>query len=306
MRFRDGRGSCLAGNGTIRRKHQMNKMVTVGLVAALVAGVAIAQNEVVIVDQTTVVVEEVNPVEVTIESSWVSAYVWRGQVLNSGFVAQPQITIAKSDFSLNVWGNYDLEENYNGNENEFSELDVTLAYTLPVDLNEMSFDVGVISYNFPNNVKQRKFPDSIGKGRRESSESTWEIFAKATVLSWDWIIPSVTVFADIDNGDGSYTLFDVVFPYQVSEYLSLEGGASIGYGSTSYNDYYWGNGKSKDAGVNDYNIYFNAGYEIMENLTASLNLTCTFLEGGQIKDAGGDLYENKDQFWGGLNIAYDL
>jgi hypothetical protein len=278
---------------------RMKKMMTVGLVAVLAAGMVSAQNEVVIVDQT-VVVEEVDTVQVTAEVALMSAYVWRGQVLNSDFVAQPQITIVKGDFSFNVWGNYDLVENVNGNENEFSELDVTLAYSLPVDLNQMAFDVGLIGYTFENNAPG-------------ADDTTWELFGSATVLSWDWIIPSLTVFTDIDNGDGVYALFDVVFPYEVSEYLTIEGGVSMGYGSTSYNDYYWdnsfvdGNGrKTKDAGINDYNIYFNASYEIAENLTASLNVTYTTLEGGEIKDAGDDLYEDDDQLFGGVNVAYDF
>jgi hypothetical protein len=268
-------------------------MVTVGLVAALAAGVASAQEEVVIVDQT-VVVEEASTTEVTLESSLLSAYVWRGQVINDGVVAQPQLTVAKGDFSLNVWANYDLEENHAGSKNEISEIDFTLAYSLPIDINQMAFDVGLINYSFPNNTDE------------PSAESTTELFATATVLSWDWVIPSLSVFADIGNGDGSYYLFDVVFPYQISEYLSVEGGVSMGYGSTSYNDYYFDNGSGKDAGINDYNLYGNVSYEIAENLTASLNLTYTTLEGGSIADAGDDLYADDDQFWGGVNIAYDF
>ena len=42
----------------------------------------------------------------------------------------------------------------------------------------------------------------------------------------------------------------------------------------------------------------------MENLTASLNLTYTLVEGGSIGDS--DTYEDNQKFWGGLNIAYDF
>ena len=272
----------------------MKKMMTAGLVAVLAAGVASAKDEVVIVDQT-VVVEEAASVEVTAETALISSYVWRGQVRNNGFVVQPQLTVAKGDFSFNVWGNYDLEENYQGSENELSEIDLSLAYTLPLDINEMAFDVGLINYSFPNT------------GDDESSDSTTELFVSATVLSWaDILIPSFTLFGDIGNGDGTYFLIDLVFPYEVSEYLSIEGGVSMGYGSTSYNDYYWDNGSSKDDGMNDYNFYCNAGYEIAENLTASLNLTYTVLEGGEIDSAANDIYEDNEKFWGGVNLAYDF
>jgi hypothetical protein len=276
----------------------MNKIVTVGMVAALAVGIATAQDEVVMVDQT-IVVEEVSTTEVTLETSLLSAYVWRGQVINDGFVAQPQLSLAKGDFSLAVWGNYDLEENSAGSKNELSEIDITLAYNVPVDLNQFDFNVGLINYSFPNN------------GDTPSAESTTELFVSATLKSWDWMIPSLTVYGDTGNGDGTYSQLSVIFPYEFSEYLSVEGGFSVGYGSTSYNDYYFDNsgpfsGSKKDAGVNDYNVYLSAAYEIAENLTAGVNVTYTALDGGSIADAGNDIYSDDDQVWGGVNVAYDF
>ena len=44
----------------------------------------------------------------------------------------------------------------------------------------------------------------------------------------------------------------------------------------------------------------------MENLTASFNLTYTMLEGGSIGNAANAIYEAKEKFYGGVNIAYDF
>jgi hypothetical protein len=236
--------------------------------------------------------------EVTAETALVSAYVWRGQVYNNDFVVQPQLTIEQYGVSFNIWGNYDLGKNMNGVSSDFSELDLSLAYTLPIAVNEMAFDVGVINYTFPNTV--------IGGS---AAESTTEIFASATVLSWqEYVIPSVTLFGDIDEANGTYFLFDVVAPYEVSEYLAVEGGFSAGYGNTSYNDYYFPNGapSTQEAGWNDFNFYGNASYLIQDGLTVSVNLTYTMLEGGAIEDAAKGIYEAKEKFWGGVNIAYDF
>ena len=276
----------------------MKKTMMFGMVAVLVAGSAIAQNDVVIVDLDG---SNAFQPEVTVEMALVSSYVWRGQVHNNDCVVQPQVTVSQDGFSLNVWGNYDLGENMNGVSSDFSEIDFSLAYSLPLDINDVAFDIGMIGYHFPAN----------GTGNT-GEPSTTELFVTATVLSFqDYLIPSVTMFGDIDEADGVYFLFDVVAPYQISDYLAVEAGVSAGWGNTSYNDYYFsdpalGVPSTQDGGFNDYNFYGNASYEIAEGLTASVNLTYTMLDGGSIRDAANTIYEAKQKFWGGVNIAYDF
>lgn len=274
----------------------MNKLMTMGMAAVMVAGVAGAQDNVVMVGQAPV--NTTSDPEVTVEAALVSSHVWRGQVRNNDFVFQPQLTIAQYGVSLNVWANYDLGSNYLGIKGDTSEMDFSLAYTLPLDYSEVSFDLGLINYQYPAN-------GDGGSRVGINTRSTTELFARATVLSWkDYVIPSVTFFGDIAQADGVYMLFDVVAPYQVSDYLWIEAGMSAGWGNTSYNDYYFGD--KQDKGWNDYNFYGNASYEVMENLTASLNLTYTLLEGGAIRDAGKQIYEAGEKFYGGVNVAYDF
>ena len=280
----------------------MNKLMTIGMTAVMAAGIAGAQNDVVMVGQAPSTSGGAATTEVTGEVALVSSYVWRGQVLNNDMVMQPQITASHAGFSVNIWGNYDFGKNYSGNQNDFSEMDVSLAYDIPLDLNDVVFSVGLINYNFPN-TPSATTSDGV-------ANSTTELFGSATLLTLrDYVIPSVTIYGDIDEADGTYILFNIVAPYQVSDYLSVEAGFSAGWGNTSYNDYYWGtvaNGFSQDEGWNDYNFYGNASYEILENLTASLNLTYTMVEGGSIKSAANTLYEANNKFWGGVNIAYDF
>ena len=275
----------------------MKKMMTVGLAAVFAAGFAGAQDDMVITGQAPAV--DYAQTEVTGEAALMTAYVWRGQVYNNDMVFQPQITASHYGFSVNVWGNYDLGKNVNGVENDFSEIDVSLAYTLPLNLNDVSFDVGVISYNFPGN----------GSTKLSKSPSTTEVFAKGTLLTLaDYVIPSITFFGSVKEAKGTYVLFDLVAPYQISDYLWVEGGVSAGWGNTSYNDYYWGvvfnpadpSSADRDKGFNDFN------FEIFENLTASANVTFTALSGGEIRDSAKILYEDDQKLWGGVNIAYDF
>ena len=65
----------------------------------------------------------------------VSAYVWRGITFNDGLVVQPYVDVAASNgIVINVWGNYDIDD-YNNtlDENEFSEVELTVSYALPIE-----------------------------------------------------------------------------------------------------------------------------------------------------------------------------
>lgn len=280
----------------------MKKVIATGLAALFAAGYAGAQGDVVMVDQGTS--GGGSEAQASVEGALVSSHVWRGQVLNNGAVFQPQFTVAQYGVSFNIWGNYDLAENYLGINGDFSELDLSLAYTLPLDLNDVSFDVGVISYQYPANS------DLGGAGFGVNSKSTAELFAAAHWLTFrDYVIPSVTLFGDVKEANGVYVNFDVVAPFEISDVLWAEAGLSTGYGNTSYNDYYWGtlaNGGSVDKGWNDYNFYGTVSYAILDNLTASFNLTYTGTYGGQIREAAKRRYEAAEKVWAGLNVAYDF
>ncbi|MEN7972908.1 MAG: hypothetical protein ABFR47_03640 [Verrucomicrobiota bacterium] len=271
----------------------MKKAMMIGMAAVLAAGTASAQSDVVMVNQGG---SEASETQVTLEAALVSSHVWRGQVQNNDFVFQPQITASQYGVSINVWANMDLGESFNGTQGDISEIDLSLAYTLPLNINQVAFDVGLVNYHFAGNSDPAV-----------ATPSTTELFLRGTILSWkDYVvpvIPSVTFFGDVDQVEGTYILFDVAFPYEISEYLSVEGGFSAGYGNTSYNDYYWG--APLDAGWNDYNFYAGASYEIMEGLTAAVNLQYSMVEGA-IADEAAAAYEDDQKFFGGVNIAYDF
>lgn len=276
----------------------MNKVMTVGFAALMAAGIAGAQDEVSVVGLPPA--STTTEPEVTAAAALASSYVWRGQVYNNDFVFQPQITLSHYGVSLNVWGNYNLAgTDSNGVSDDFSEIDISLAYDLPFGISDMAFTVGAIHYTFPNTP---------------GAEATTELVLSGTISTWEEnvvpIVPTISFFGDVDEADGHYILFDVNVPYEVSEYLMVKGGVSAGYGNTTYNDYYFGDGPvdnmSQDGSWNDYNIYGVVDYEILDNVVASLSLTYTFLEGGSIRDAASDVYDDKQKFWGGLNVAYDF
>ena len=282
----------------------MKKATTIGLMVLMAAGIAHAQGE----DMSVTGLPPSNTVaepEVTLEAAVLSSYVWRGQVLNNDAVFQPQVTISQYDFSLNVWGNWNLAgSDASGVSSDLSEIDFSLAYNVPVNISDMAVTVGAIHYTFPNTV----------------AESTTELFVNGTITTFEDlvvpVIPSVTIYGDVDEAKGTYVLIDVAAPYEVSEYLKVTGGISAGYGNTSYNDFYFGNGtidptdptvgSTQEAGFNDYNFYGVADYALYDNVTLSFSLTYTMLEGGSIEDAARNIYDAKEKVWGGFNVAYDF
>ncbi len=103
----------------------MKKAMIFGMVAVCVAGGAIAQDGVVMVDPMGG--SDASEAEVSVEAALVSSHVWRGQVRNNDFVFQPQATIKQYGVSFNVWANYDMGKSFNGTQSDFSEIDLALA-----------------------------------------------------------------------------------------------------------------------------------------------------------------------------------
>ena len=100
----------------------MKKVIKVGIAAIMAAGIAGAQDDMAIIGQAPA--SDVSRPEVTVEAALMTAYVWRGQVYNNDLVVQPQMTIAQYGVSFNIWGNYDLGENWIGISGDWSEVDM--------------------------------------------------------------------------------------------------------------------------------------------------------------------------------------
>jgi len=162
-----------------------------------------------------------------------SKYVWRGQNLVDDWVLQPGASIGYKNLTASVWGNLDLTDE-NGYEGEFSEIDLTLDYSGQVPgADILSYSLGVINYDFPVS----------GAG-----DDTWEVY-------WGFGLdilasPSVTVYHDVDEANGTYISFGVGHSFENVVELGPDTGlgvdlsAGIGWGSSGYNNSYWGPDKS--------------------------------------------------------------
>ncbi len=78
-----------------------------------------------------------------------SAYVCRGVTLNDGFVAQPYMSAQiLPGLTAGMWANNNIDDNDGAFESgQFSEVDLTLSYALPVE--DISVSVNYFEYTYP-------------------------------------------------------------------------------------------------------------------------------------------------------------
>ena len=78
-----------------------------------------------------------------------------------------------------------------GVENNASEFDFALAYSLPVDVNQMAIDVGIVNYNF------QTMEHMIQMGKQLAFNQQQELYLSATILSFDKISFHQLAFLEI-------------------------------------------------------------------------------------------------------------
>jgi len=214
-----------------------------------------------------------------------SKYVWRGQNLVDDWVLQPGTYVSYKDITASFWGNLDLTDE-NGHNGELSEIDLTLDYTGQVPgADSVSYSLGIINYDFPING---------------GSNDTWEIYWG---FGFDFPAnPSVTVYHDVDEVDGTYVSFSIGHSIEnlTESGLSVDLSASIGWGSASYNKSYWGPDKSE---LNDLVLSAALPFEVAGfAVTPSVNYIT--LMGDDIR--APNTYGQNDMWIVGISVAKDF
>jgi hypothetical protein len=142
-----------------------------------------------------------------------SKYVWRGfEYSKDSIVLQPSMTIGYQGFGFNLWGNVDTDhhEFFGGddqNSSSWTETDLTLSYT--ADCSFAEYGVGYIYYALDG------FDDSQ------------EVYVTATLKTL--LSPSLTIYRDYDFYPGWYISAGISHSFPVTEKLSLDVGAKVGY-----------------------------------------------------------------------------
>ncbi|HUV63984.1 MAG TPA: hypothetical protein VMW24_08805 [Sedimentisphaerales bacterium] len=218
-------------------------------------------------------------------------YVWRGQNLVDDWVLQPGAGIGYKGLTASAWGNLDLTGE-NGNRGEFSEVDLTLDYSGQFSgLDILSYSAGLIYYDFP-----------VPHAGDDTTELYWGLSLDVPAS------PSVTVYRDVDEADGTYVSLGISHSFADAFELgpgipvSLDLGASLGWGSASYNKFYWGVNSDK---LNDLVLSVGLPFEIAGfTITPSVNYVTLMSDAVRRTDAYG---RNSDDMWyAGIGFAKEF
>ncbi len=213
--------------------------------------------------------------------SFLSGYVWRGQVINDEAVFQPSFTMGKNGFAINTWGNANLTD-VAGTSQELTELDLTLSYSKTVG--NVALSGGYIEYTFPNTT----------------FSGTREVFASAGLPNL-LIVPTLSVNYDFDAADGAYANFGLAYSHGLSDKVTLGLFASIGAATSDYNSFYFG---VNDTALNDVNAGATLGIAVTKALTITPAVQYTTLVDNKIKDGAATLYKDTEAVVGSIKATY--
>lgn len=232
-----------------------------------------------------VLAEETGGIEFEASADFVSKYIWRGQNLNDDYAFQPGVSASYAGFTAGAWGSLDMTD-ISDNSGEFTEVDYSLDYSGEVPgVEGVSYSVGIINYHFPSVVG-------------DTTELYWGL-ALDMPLS-----PSVTVYHDIDQADGTYASFGI--GHDFGTIADLGGGievgmdfsAALGIGDEDYNNFYWG---TTDGGLNDLALSVSFPFEVA-GFTVAPSLNYVTLVDGGIRDT--DSYaQSSDYFYTGISLS---
>ncbi|MBW8003001.1 MAG: hypothetical protein FVQ80_13450 [Planctomycetes bacterium] len=227
-----------------------------------------------------------NEVGFELSADYFGKYIWRGQNLDDDQVFQPAISGSYKGLTAAIWGNLELT-NINGNEGDFSEVDYSLDYSADLPgIEGVGYSVGLIYYDFP------------GTATKDTTELYWG-FNFDLPLS-----PSITVYHDVDEADGSYV--SLAFGHSIEKIAELgpdipvgmEIGTSLGWGSASYDKYYWGTDQSE---MQDLTFSVSFPMEIA-GWTLSPSINYITLLSDDIRDT--DVYGTEsDFFFAGISLS---
>jgi uncharacterized protein (TIGR02001 family) len=272
--LRDFLGAYLAGTKSKEGvKEMMSKRnVTVAGLAAAVVGMVPAL---------------VHAAEASVGADIATAYVWRGITFNDEGAFQPWVDVShESGVGVNVWANMDIGDFRGANDDgEFSEVDLTLYYSLPVEVVDIT--VGYIHYMFPQ----------LG-----ADTTTGEFYTSLGYSPVDMLSLGANVYYDYDEIGSFYLSFTSSLDLLAMagggapEGFSAEVSAGIGLAGKEFAKAYGG----REAGFFDYNVGASIGYDVTDSLALK-----TFVKFTDSADTDV-LPDQEVDVFGGAGVSYSF
>ncbi|NPA49238.1 MAG: hypothetical protein GXO20_04595 [Thermodesulfobacteria bacterium] len=222
-----------------------------------------------------------------------SQYVWRGFALSDdSVVIEPSMTVSYLGFYVNFWGNYDTDQDTNG-EAKWNETDFTFGYTYDELPYGLSLNLGGIYYAL------------------DGTKDSFEIFAGLSgTCPRTGITLGATVYREVSHYPGWWIVLgagrDFALPYAGSNLnLSLEAVYLDSQDEGAYPD------PDDNDEFSDW-LYLKLGAEVTIPLGEYFSLTPKVYYSFSLTDDADDLIESiswdnhHDHFYGGVSLSFSF
>jgi len=220
------------------------------------------------------------PLDLEADMTYMSKFVWRGLVFNPEAVLQPSFSAGILGIGFNFWGNMDMTD-INGKSGEFTEIDWVASYGLPLPFVDLDF--GLIYY------------DLIA-----DDDATAEAYVSG---SMGFLLnPTLSIYYDFMDADGAYVNAGISYPVALGPEINLELGASVGFGDSSYSDFYFG---VDSTGMTDFLITASVPFHPIPFFTVTPNVNYG-TQMGDFKTATDNADGESDAFFYGLSASFSF
>lgn len=216
-----------------------------------------------------------------LELEAVSAYVFRGMVLNPDPALQPALTLSWGRVFLGAWASVNLTDEL-GPMGEVGELDLTLG---------SDFELGPLIGTAMIGHYRYATPDE---------GHTTELVVELSVATP--VEPRLTLAYDVDAADGLYARLALGLPLEIGEGLGLDLEAGLAWASAGVNAYSFAVDRSAVAdGSASATLQGELG-----NLSWWTRIAYSWMWDSSLESAARELYGDADRFVGTVGVAWSL
>jgi|GEM_PF-573410 hypothetical protein len=255
--------------------------------------------------------------EANVYADVMSAYVYRGIVGNDEAVFQPGLDVAGPlGLGYSLWANMNLTDVespwYPDSSGKWGEVDLGLNWTCPAE-GPVSLTVGATYFIYPQDSSVVLADDETGEPlvdadgnvrvSKAPADDGYELYAELAAGELP-LAPSVRFCHDLANSEDWIVIFGVSHSIGLTDALSLDLGASLGYAGKYYVASNYGSGTG-DA-LSHAQIDAVLTYALSETVSVGLKGSFSSLLDADLRDdvdAEG-YYPETDVFFGGVTASY--
>lgn len=257
--------------------------------------------------------------DATLYADVMSAYVYRGVVGNDQAVFQPGLDVAGPyGFGYSLWANMNLTDAesawYPDTFGKWGEVDLGLNWTCPAE-GVVGLTVGATYFLYPQDSSEVLADEATGEPLVDAegnvqvsaapADDGYELYAEFSAADVP-LAPSLKLCHDLENGDDWIIIAGIGHTFGLTDELTLDFGASLGYAGK----YYVASNYGSDTGdaLSHAQVDAALNYAVSETVSVGLKGSVSTLLDADLRDdvdAEG-YYPETDIFFGGVSASYSF